>query len=168
MNKYSSNQRREIIARIVSHESVHTQDELLRLLRKESVRVTQPTLSRDIAEIGLVKTPSGYALPAAITGQDDPVLSPQSRRDERLAQNVRDFVLDVRKAGTMVVVKTIIAAAQPVARAIDEASLPEVVGTLGGDDTIFLATASDIDAERVIRRLSSHIRTSRSARRSRA
>lgn len=167
MNKYSSNQRREIIARVVSHGTVHTQDELLRLLRKEGVRVTQPTLSRDIAEIGLVKTPSGYALPAAITGQDDPLLSPQTRRDERLAQNVRDFVVDVRKAGTMVVVKTIVAAAQPVARAIDEASLPEIVGTLGGDDTIFLATASDSDAERVIRRLSAHMR-SRTPRRGRA
>jgi transcriptional regulator of arginine metabolism len=168
MHKYSLNQRREMIARVVSHGDIHTQDELLKVLRREGVRVTQPTLSRDIAEIGLVKTPSGYTLPASITGQDDPLLSPQTRRDERLAQNVRDFVVDVRKAGTMVVVKTIVAAAQPVARAIDEASMPEVVGTLGGDDTIFLATGSDSDAERVIRRLSAHIRTSRSTRRGRA
>lgn len=168
MNKYSSAQRREIIARIVGETEVLTQDELMKLLRKEGVRVTQPTLSRDIAELGLAKTPSGYAVPRSISAKDDPQLSPQQRRDERLAQSVREFVVDVRKAGTLVVVKTTVASAQPVARAIDEAGIPEIVGTLGGDDTIFLATASTNDADRVIRRLAAHIRMSPSPRRPRA
>ena len=163
MNKYSSTQRREIIARIVANEDVRSQEELQKLLRKEGVEVAQPTLSRDVAELGLVKSASGYSLPG--DGEDD--TTPQERREERLAQAVRGFAIEVKKAATMVVVKTTVAAAQPVARAIDEASWPEVIGTLGGDDTIFLATESSSAADRVIRRLTAMMNP-RTTRRPRA
>lgn len=169
MNKYSSTQRREIIARVVAANAVRSQEELLKLLKREGVRVAQPTLSRDIAELGLVKTPIGYALPAAVTGGSvDTSLSPSELRTDRLAQAVRDYVVEIRRAGTIVVIKTTIATAQPLARAIDDAGDPDVVGTLGGDDTIFLATEDAAAAERVIRRLSAHLRSPRTTRHPRA
>lgn len=169
MNKYSSTQRREIIARIVADNEVRSQEELLKLLRREGVRVAQPTLSRDIAELGIAKTPAGYALAASVTGGSvDASLSPAGMREERLAQALRDYAVEIRRAGTIVVVKTTIATAQPLARAIDDAQYEEVVGTLGGDDTIFLATEDIASADRVIRRLNAHLRRTRTTRHPRA
>ena len=67
---------------------------------------------------------------------------PGPRREARLGRTLRGFVLSVRAASTLVVLKTPAAAAAPVARALDEAALPESVGALAGDDTVFIATPS--------------------------
>jgi transcriptional regulator of arginine metabolism len=169
MNKYSSAQRRAVISQVVRDEAPRSQEELLGLLKRKGVLVAQPTLSRDIHELGLVKTPAGYALASDVLNPDDELaLTPQERRDEKLAHAVSEFVLELRKAGTLVVVRTTVAAAQPVARAIDEASLPEIAGTIAGDDTIFLATADSAAADRVIRKFRSMQHPSRTTRRSRA
>jgi len=146
--------RREEILRIIREQSVHSQDALIAALRKHGFKVTQPTLSRDLHELGVAKTPNGYVAPgdlAAVT----PIASftPRERREERLEQLVRDSVLSAVAAGNLVVIKTPIAAAQPVASAIDTAPLDDVLGTIGGDDTIFVALRTAAAADRFARHL---------------
>ena len=126
--------RREEIARIVREQTVHSQDELLAVLRKRGIRVTQPTLSR---ELGLAKTPSGYVVPGGLA----PIatFTPREVREERLDQLLRDSVTSAESAGHLVVIKTPPAAAQPVAIALDATPPDDAMGTVGGDDTIFVA-----------------------------
>jgi transcriptional regulator of arginine metabolism len=146
--------RRDEILRIIGQQSVHSQDELLAVLRKHGVRVTQPTLSRDLRELGVAKSPNGYVAPgdlAAVT----PIatFTPRELRRERLEQLVRDNVLSAEAAGNMVVIKTPAAAAQPVASAMDTADLDDDLGTVGGDDTIFVAHRTPPAAASFARRL---------------
>jgi transcriptional regulator of arginine metabolism len=146
--------RRDEIQRIVRQQNVHSQDELLHALRRHGFKVTQPTLSRDLRELGLAKTPNGYVAPgdlAAVT----PIASftPREMREERLEQLVRDNVLSAEAAGNLVVIKTPPAGAQPVASAMDAAPLDDVLGTVGGDDTVFVALRTATAAAAFARRL---------------
>ncbi len=129
---------------------MRSQEELQRLLAERGFEATQPTLSRDVREIGLVKTARGYALP----GVPDAGLAAE-RGAGRLERVLADSVLSVRAAGSLVVVRTPPAGAHPVARVIDEASLPEAMGTIAGDDTVFVAAADAASARALAARLSS-------------
>jgi transcriptional regulator of arginine metabolism len=132
--------RRETILDIVREHSVHSQEELLTFLGRRGFRVTQPTLSRDLRELGLAKTPAGYVAPGAIgLPAPTPIFASRDRREERLNHLLRDFVLSAEAAGHLVVIRTPAASAQPVASALDGAALPDILGTVGGDDTIFVA-----------------------------
>jgi transcriptional regulator of arginine metabolism len=151
MNVYS---RREEIRKIIRESSVHSQEELLALLKKRGFSVTQPTLSRDKKELGLAKTPAGYVAPADLaTVTPIAAFVPKERREERLHQLIRDSVTSAETAGNLVVLKTPPAAAQPVASALDAADLDGVVGTIGGDDTIFVALSSPSAAEKLTRHI---------------
>ena len=143
--------RREEILRIVRETAVHSQDELLAALRKHGFTVTQPTLSRDLRELGLIKTPNGYVTPDALA----PVaaFTPRESREHRLEQLVRDRVLSAEAAMNMVVIKTPVAEAQPLASAIDAAPVEDILGTIGGDDTIFIAFRTPAAAETFARRV---------------
>ena len=137
MNLYAHGdalRRREEILLIVSRTAVHSQDELLAALRARGFTVTQPTLSRDLRELGLVKTPNGYVSPQALA----PVTA-FPMREGRFEQLVHDTVVFAEAAGNMVVIKTPVAAAQPLASAIDTMPIDDALGTIGGDDTIFIA-----------------------------
>lgn len=128
--------RREEILRIVRETAVHSQDELLAALRTQGFTVTQPTLSRDLRELGLVKTPNGYVSPESLA----PVAAFAPRVIEhRFEQLIRDTVLSADAALNLVVLKTPVAAAQPLAVAIDSTDVEDAMGTIGGDDTIFVA-----------------------------
>ena len=132
--------RREEISRIVREQPMHSQDELLAVLRKRGFRVTQPTLSRDIRELGLAKTPSGYVAAADLaTVTPIATFTPRELREERLEQLLRDSVIFAEAAGNLVVLKTPAAAAQPVASGLDATPPEDALGTVGGDDTIFVA-----------------------------
>src|ERR1700712_2409144 len=99
--------RREEIAKIVRERTVHSPDELLAVLRKRGFRVTQPTLSRDIRELGLAKTAGGYVAAAAIAAAAPSAdFVPRDVREGRFEQLVRDNVLSADVAGNMVVIKT--------------------------------------------------------------
>jgi transcriptional regulator of arginine metabolism len=143
--------RREEILRTVSQTAVHSQDELLAVLRKRGFAVTQPTLSRDLRELGLVKTPNGYVSPQALA----PVatLVPRESREHRFEQLVRDTVIFAEAAVNMVVLKTPPAAAQPLASAIDAAPIEDFLGNIGGDDTIFVAFRTPTAAAAFARRV---------------
>ena len=121
------------ITELIGNEPIYTQEELRTRLTQSGIHVNQATLSRDLRELGLVKTVNGYALPATDDG-GTPMPSA-----ERL---LKEFVIDVREAENLLVLKTTTGSAQPVAAAIDSSEWTEVVGTIAGDDTILIITAS--------------------------
>src|SRR5205823_546041 len=88
-------------------------------------------------------SPSGYVVPGSMTASSNVTsFTPRETREDRVHRLVRDNVLSVVAAMNLVVIKTPTAAAQPVASAIDAADLEDVLGTVGGDDTIFIALAT--------------------------
>lgn len=129
----------------LKHGSVASQEHLQRVLRKRGFKVGQATLSRDIRDLNLSKTPQGYALPHGDNGSGL-ALPPVSRL-------VREFVLDIRSAQNQLVIKTIVGSAQPVAAALDEADWSEVVGTIAGDDTILIVCPDKDDARTLAGRI---------------
>lgn len=155
--------RREEMLRIIREAAVRSQDELLGLLRHRGYSSTQPTLSRDLRELGVAKGPRGYMLPGPLPVPARPVAAAPGgglrleKREEKLARVVREFVLSVETAGSLVVLRTPPADASPVARVIDEAGLSEIVGTISGDDTIFLAVRSAASAARLAHRFQTMI-----------
>lgn len=137
--------RQRAILDLVGSGPVASQEELQHALAKLGFKVGQATLSRDIRELGLVKSGEGYALPASevSTPQFLPSVS-------RLA---REFVLDVRRAQNLIVVKTVVGSAQPVAAALDGEDWPEVVGTIAGDDAILIVTPNGKAAQKLEHRI---------------
>ncbi len=136
--------RHAVIRELISEREIGSQDELRRALFHRGHRVTQATLSRDIHELGLVKTAEGYKLPL---GEESELSLPSI---ERLIQT---FVYDVKTALNQVVIMTSPGSAQPVSAAIDAEAWEEVVGTIGGDDTILAITPSAKAAEKLAQRL---------------
>lgn len=144
---FGGKRRREEITRLVRAGGVRSQEELRRRLRRRGIAVGQPTLSRDLRDLGLAKTAAGYVrAPAAVA-------VPAGARQANVDRAFQEFVLSVDAAGSLLVVKTPPADAHPVARALDEAGLPDVVGTIAGDDTVFVATTGVSAALRLARRL---------------
>ena len=156
MNIHSNaNERREAILMAVREGGpVHSQRDLRKALRERGWRVTQPTLSRDLRELGFARTPAGYIAPGDLPGMAAAgvPLTPAGFREEKLGQRLRTFVVSVRRAGALVVVKTPPGGAHAVARTIDEAVFADIVGTIAGDDTIFVAAATVAAARRIERR----------------
>jgi transcriptional regulator of arginine metabolism len=136
--------RQSAILDAVRHEPVRSQEQLRRQLRAAGFDVTQATLSRDIRELGLVKTADGYAVPG------DEGATSHLPSVERL---VREFVYDVKSAQNLVVLKTSAGSAQPVAAALDAEEWKEVMGTLGGDDTILIVSPDARQASRLVARI---------------
>jgi len=145
--------RQEAIVDLARSGTVRSQAEFQHLLRKRGIVVAQPTLSRDLRELGLAKTPSGYLVPQGQITQ----FAPAATRETRLQRALRGSALSVQAAGSLVIVRTPPAAAHPVARALDEAELAGVVGTIAGDDTVFVATAGDSAARALARRLAASL-----------
>ncbi len=136
--------RQKIIQDIVAKKTVSSQDDLRLHLARRGHAVTQATLSRDIHELGLVKTPDGYDF------------LPDERAKGHLVsveRLVREFVLDAKAAQNLVVVRTSAGSAQGVAAALDAEDWPEVVGTVGGDDTILIVSPDSKHATTLVRRI---------------
>jgi len=141
--------RHAAIRELVGNQEIFSQDEMRRKLYRQGHRVTQATLSRDINELRLVKTPEGYKLPQ---GETEDAFLPSV---ERL---IREFVYDAVTAQNLVVVKTSAGSAQPVSAAIDAEEWDEVVGTIGGDDTILVIAPDAKQAEKVAARIRGYFR----------
>ncbi|HEY7335133.1 MAG TPA: ArgR family transcriptional regulator [Bryobacteraceae bacterium] len=128
------------ILKLIRSREVRTQDELATLLRDAGISTTQVTLSRDVRELGLLKTTRGYSEPAAApvpAGPDFGTIARESLLDMRLAQN-------------LLVLRTPPAMANPLASALDHADWPEVTGTIAGDDTV-LVVAPDVQTAITLR-----------------
>ena len=141
--------RQQTIVHLVQSGAVRSQTDLQRLLRQQGIAVAQPTLSRDVRELGLAKTPHGYVVPEAGATR----FAPGPVREGKLERALRMYAVSAQTAGSLVVIKTPSAGAHPLARALDEAALAGVVGTIAGDDTILIATPGERAARALTRRL---------------
>lgn len=142
--------RRRDLFHILHEGLASSQQEIVRVLRERGHEVTQATVSRDLQELGATKVRMNggvaYRLPDEV-----PKSAVGDLMTRRLEHTLEEFALDIRAAGPLVVVLTAPGHASAVARAIDQAVLEEVVGTVAGDDTIFVATTGAA-AERLARR----------------
>lgn len=138
--------RQSRIVELIRAGSVTSQDQLRELLESGGLQVTQATLSRDLRALGVVKAADGYHLPE--TGGTN-----GSMAHEELARALGMYAFSVREAGSMVVLRTGPGHAQIVAVGLDRAGLDEAVGTIAGDDTIFIATAGEDAAGRLAQKL---------------
>ncbi|MBV9085413.1 MAG: ArgR family transcriptional regulator [Acidobacteriaceae bacterium] len=136
MNK---NFRQGQIVRVIRDKNIFTQDELARELARMGIYATQVTLSRDIRELGLVKTAEGYRQ------------LPTERGGSNLAFAAEEYLQDIRVAQNLVVLRTTPGNANSLAIAIDREELEEVVGTVAGDDTV-LVVAPDNASARELRK----------------
>ncbi len=125
------------ILKLIRTKSIHTQEDLARELKEQGLPATQVTLSRDIRELRLVKTPDGYR-----------EMLPEEAGPQ-FAQLASEFLHDVRTAQNLVVLKTAPGHANSVAVALDAEEWPEVVGTLAGDDTILVVAPDAETAQRI-------------------
>jgi len=133
------------ILELLKHGPVSSQEDLQRALRKRGLKVAQATLSRDIRDLRLAKTADGYTISQG-DGSSALTLPPVSRL-------VREFVLEVRPAQNLLVLKTSVGSAQPVAAALDEEEWPEAIGTIAGDDTILIVCPDKADAGKLVARI---------------
>ena len=138
---------KQILAIIETHD-VETQEELITRLKAGGFKATQATVSRDVKELKLIKiaTDNGHYKYAQATGED---VKTNAKYDNVL----RETVVSVRNAGTLVVVKTYIGMAMAAATAIDAMQLNCILGTIAGDDTIFVAVTDPVAAEMIERRI---------------
>ena len=132
------------IVDILAERAVRSQAELAARLHEGGVHVTQATLSRDLDELGAVKlrTPDG-GLPVYVIPEDGSPLTARGVDDappHRLARLVGELLTSAEASGNLVVLRTPPGAAQYLASAFDRAGLPEIIGTIAGDDTILVVT----------------------------
>jgi transcriptional regulator of arginine metabolism len=129
--------RRQLIRRLIATGEIHSQEQVVAELARRGVRVTQATVSRDFAELGIVRGVRGGA-PVYLSSDDLP-----NARDPGAADRLRRLLLDlplvIDEAPPLLVLRTSPGAANAIARAVDLLPLDGVVGTLAGDDTIFIA-----------------------------
>jgi transcriptional regulator of arginine metabolism len=139
--------RQQTLLRLVGERELATQGELVRALRGAGYPATQATVSRDIVELGLVKLPRNgahvYAAPAIASGGGA----------DRLRRFCEDYPVEAAVAGTIVVIRSLPGTANALAAALDAARFPEVVGTIAGDDTVFVAVARERDTRALVERL---------------
>jgi transcriptional regulator of arginine metabolism len=137
----TKNFRQSQILKLIRERTIFTQEELARALKEIGVEATQVTLSRDIRDLGLVKTTEGY----------------RELKRESLGSPFRslaaDFLRGVRQAQNQIVLKTAPGHASSVAVALDNEEWPDVIGTIAGDDTILVVCPDSPTADTVRARL---------------
>lgn len=135
-------QRRDIIRQLLADGPAETQQVLVDALVARGLSATQSSISRDLRDLGAVKTSRGYALPARDFDGDDEI------------RQVASLLRSTTPAGAnLLVIKTAIGAAQRVALAFDRSEWPEIVGNIGGDDTVFVATRNASSQKHLISRI---------------
>ncbi len=139
-------ERRARILELVRERRIKSQSELAELLAAGQIHVNHATLSRDLRDMGLLKGPDGYQLPrdGAFASEDAGLA---------LYGAVQSYLDSAVVAHNLVVLRTPVGAATPFAVALDRVGLPEVLGTIAGDDTVFIATAGLAEAKALQKRL---------------
>ena len=137
--------RHNAILDLVRSGEIASQEDLMRGLKARRIDVSQSTLSRDIQELRLAKTGGVY------TVVDSESAAKPS--DESFRRIIREFLVDVAVAQNIVVVKTGAGHASTVSQALDEAGWPEVIGTIAGENTVFIAVRSEKDGKKLEHRI---------------
>ncbi len=142
--------RQRAIRDLVDQRPIRTQQELAAALRERGFRTTQATISRDVAELGLQKASRegtrAYALPPRL-------VEAEASGEDRLRRLLRDLPAEIREAGLILVIRTLPGSAHAIAAALDRARWSEVVGSVAGDDTVFVAVADRAALHRIKARL---------------
>ena len=142
--------RQQALVRLVSQQKLATQGDLVRALATAGFDATQATVSRDIVELGLVKVARegahAYAAPTAVASGGG---------TERLKRFCEDYPVEGRLAGNIVVLRSPPGTANAMAIALDSSEFVEVIGTVAGDDTVFVATSTERHARSLLTRLTS-------------
>jgi len=142
--------RQRAIRDLVAQRPIRTQQELAAVLRERGFRTTQATISRDVAELGLIKAVRdgmmAYALPPRL-------IEAETSGEDRLRKLLMDLPLEIHDAGVLLVLRTLPGSAYAIAAALDRARWPEVAGSIAGDDTVFVAIPDRVSLQRVKRRL---------------
>ncbi len=142
--------RQRAIRDLVDQRPMRTQQELAAALRERGFRTTQATISRDVAELGLIKEDrdgiSAYAWPPRM-------IEAETSGEDRLRKLFVDMPAEIHEAGLLLVVRTLPGSAHAIAAALDRARWPEVVGSIAGDDTVFIALPDRGAVQRIKRRL---------------
>jgi transcriptional regulator of arginine metabolism len=134
--------RRDAIRELLLQGPARTQQFLVEALVDQGLVATQSSVSRDLRKIGVIKTARGYELPAA------------NEADDKQMADIATLLRKISPAGpNLLVIRTAIGAAQRVALALDRSNWPEMVGNIGGDDTVFVATASSHAQKQLIARI---------------
>ena len=137
--------RQSELQKLIREKTLHTQEELAAELSRRGITATQVTLSRDLRELAIVKTPEGYRRRDAV--------AQASTSPDHLARVLHEFLRQANVAQNLVVLRTNPGSANAVALALDTANLAEIVGTVAGDDTIFVAVPDSAAARRLERKL---------------
>jgi transcriptional regulator of arginine metabolism len=142
--------RQRAIRDLVAQRPVRTQQELAAAIRERGFQTTQATISRDVAELGLIKVTregiQAYALPPRL-------VEAETSGEDRLRTLLADLPVEVREAGLLLIVRTLPGSAHAIAAALDRARWPEVAGSIAGDDTLFVAFPDRGSLQRIKRRL---------------
>ena len=141
------NARQTAILSIIEQNDIETQEELAGKLRDMGIVVTQATVSRDIKELRLLKVLSGTGGYKYATAD-----KAEHGLSERFVRMFRDSVLSINFAGNTVVVKTLAGSANAAAEAIDSMHLPEILGTMAGDNTILVIVQNEAEAAQAVKR----------------
>lgn len=150
--RVSKTQRQHRIAKLLEERPIASQPELVRLLAAEGVRATQATVSRDLEDLGAVKVrvPGGetaYAIPELARERIAP--------EDHLKRVLGDWVVEVACSVNLVVLRTPPGSAHVVGSALDRAGLPDIIGTVAGDDTVLVVASEDAGGAKLAKRLSS-------------
>ncbi|MDD6795942.1 MAG: arginine repressor [Clostridiaceae bacterium] len=140
------------ILEIINQKSIETQEELADELKNAGFDVTQATVSRDIKDLRLVK----MQLPTGKYGYAAPK-SEEKYLADRLINVLKALTVSAENIGNMVIVKTTVAGASPVSEAIDNLNLPEIAGTIAGENTIFIMVRTIEKAEELVEKLRGYI-----------
>jgi len=145
--------RQSKILELINAFDIYTQDELTEKLGRSGFATTQATISRDIKELKLLKIPaSNGQYKYAATNRDE------DKADAKYFNILNETVTNIQTAKNLMVVKTYSGMANAAAAAIDAINFPEIIGSIAGDDTIFLAFASDENAEIIAQKLGKMIK----------
>ncbi|WP_412542846.1 arginine repressor [Longispora sp. K20-0274] len=146
--------RHATIGNLIRHKQIRSQTELAELLHAVGVVVTQATLSRDLDELGAVKMRGGTGHAAYVIPEDGNfALRPSEQPTARLGRLLRELATGATSSGNLVVLRTPPGAAQFLASALDRSGLPEIVGTIAGDDTILVVAPEDLGGAELANRL---------------
>ena len=135
------NSRHTRILEIISDYVIETQDDLIEKLRESGYAVTQATISRDIKQLGLVKTASKDGRYQYTVARND-----STGNENKLKNIMRETILSAQNAENIVVVKTFSGMANAAAAALESLAGEAIVGSIAGDDTIFIVVRNDEDA----------------------
>lgn len=144
--KLGKAQRQHLVAKLIEQHTVQNQTQLVDLLAADDVVATQATVSRDLEDLGAIKVrvpggESAYAIPALPKEQRAP--------EDHLRRVFGDWVVEVAHSGNLVVLRTPPGSAHVVGSALDRAALPEIIGTVAGDDTLVVIVADGLEGSEV-------------------